>query len=173
MKSSNERWRLPVFKIIAMYPTNYSYDEQEYEWGKWKKTTFLLRHHCDLFPSQGMADQAQNHGGFRPQRVYPGNALRPQTMRWRQILSSFENAIEFVIEQDPHLERSTDLAVLLRMPFVATRNFMQQRKRKPSSPLSMHFSSQKMQRQLHPPSRMLLKPAAKRPIPLVKKVTPV
>ena len=33
-------------------------------------------------PSQGMAEQAKKHGGFRPQRGYPGNALRPQRARW-------------------------------------------------------------------------------------------
>ena len=30
-----------------------------------------------------------------------------------QILSSFENAIEFVIEQDPNLERSTDFSCVV------------------------------------------------------------
>ena len=32
-------------------------------------------------PSQGMIEQARKHGGFRPQRGYPGNALRPHGER--------------------------------------------------------------------------------------------
>ena len=57
MKFNNERRRSWAFISIAIYPTIRSYDEQ-------------------LVPSQGKVEHVEKHGSFRPQRGYPGNALR-------------------------------------------------------------------------------------------------
>ena len=54
--SSQERLRLWMFISIAMYPAIRSFDE---------------RH----LPNQGEVEQVKSHGGFRPQRGYPGNDL--------------------------------------------------------------------------------------------------
>ena len=62
-----------------------SYDEQAFhnmseESGKKeKKKKTAVKKSLQPFPNQGMVEQAKKNGDFRPQRGYPGNAIRP----WR------------------------------------------------------------------------------------------
>ena len=68
----------------AIYTAIHSYDEQAFihmSVESEKNKTVLFR----PVPSQGMVEQAKKHGGFRPQRGYPGNTLKPQTERWSRI----------------------------------------------------------------------------------------
>ena len=41
------------------------------------KKNFIVKKSLQPVPSQGMIEQAQKHGGFRPQRGYFGYALKP------------------------------------------------------------------------------------------------
>ena len=42
------------------------------------KKIFIVNKWLRAVPIQGMVEQAKTHGGFRPQRGYRGNALRPR-----------------------------------------------------------------------------------------------
>ena len=63
----------------AMYTVIRSYDEQAFD-NKVKKKP-IVKKSLRPVPSQGMVEQAKKRGGFRPQRGYPGNALRPHIER--------------------------------------------------------------------------------------------
>ena len=80
----------PDLKTTALtkviYAAIHSYDEQTFEnMSEESEKNFIVKKYplslC-LVPSQGMVKQAKKHGGFRPQRGNPGNALRPQRVRW-------------------------------------------------------------------------------------------
>ena len=60
-----------------------SSDEQAFNnmSGESEKKYFIVKELFWPVPSQGMVEQAKKHGGFRPQRGYPGEALRPQPKR--------------------------------------------------------------------------------------------
>ena len=45
---------------------------------KKKAKNYVVKKSLWPAPSQGMVEQAKKHGGFRPQRGYLGDALRPQ-----------------------------------------------------------------------------------------------
>ena len=83
MKQSHEHWRLWAFISIAMYPAICSYDEQAFDKMSEEsgKKNSIIKKSLQPVPSQGMVEQVKKHGGFRPQRGYPGNALRPQRAR--------------------------------------------------------------------------------------------
>ena len=63
----------------AMYTTIRSYDEQAFDMSeKSEKITFSLRNRCSLFQVRAWLSRLKKHGGFRSQRGYPGNTLRPR-----------------------------------------------------------------------------------------------
>ena len=69
-----------------MYTVIFSNDEEAFDdisEESEKKT--IVKKSLRPLPSQGMVEQAKKHGGFRPQRSYPGNASRPQRARWPTI----------------------------------------------------------------------------------------
>ena len=68
----------PAFISIAMYPAICSYDEQAFDnmTEESENNNFIVKKSLRLVPSQGMVEQAKKRGNFRPQRGYPGNALR-------------------------------------------------------------------------------------------------
>ena len=49
------------------------------------KKNIIIKKLLRPVPSQSMVEQAKKHSGFRPQRGYPGNALRLQRARWLRI----------------------------------------------------------------------------------------
>ena len=70
----------------AMFPAIRSDDEQAFNMSEESgKKSFIVKKSLRPVPSQSMIEQAKKHGGFRPQRGYPGNALRPQRARWPRI----------------------------------------------------------------------------------------
>ena len=75
MKYSHERWCLQAFISTVIYPAIHSYDEQAFDnmSEESKKNNFIVKK--SLRPSQVMVKQVKKHGGFRPQRGYPGNAF--------------------------------------------------------------------------------------------------
>ena len=78
---------LRTFINITMYPAIHSYDELAFNnmSEESENNNFIVKKSLWPDPSQGMVEQANKHGGFRPQRGYPGNAFRPQTARWPRI----------------------------------------------------------------------------------------
>ena len=62
----------------VMYTTIRSYDNQAFDntSEESEKKNFIAQKSLRPVPSQGMVEQAKKHGGFRPQRCYPGNASR-------------------------------------------------------------------------------------------------
>ena len=76
--------KLPIALTKAIFTAIHSYDEQEFDntSEESEKTNFIVKKSLRPVPSQGMVDQVKKHGGFRPQRGYPGDALRPQRVRW-------------------------------------------------------------------------------------------
>ena len=61
-----------------MYATIRSYDEQAFNMSEEsEKKNFIVQKSLRPVPSQGKVEQAKKHCSFRPQRGYPGNALRP------------------------------------------------------------------------------------------------
>ena len=71
----------------VLYTTISSYDEQAFDMSKESEKTTVVKKSLRPVPSQGMVEQAKKHGGFRSQPGYPGNALRPQTVRWLRFTS--------------------------------------------------------------------------------------
>ena len=68
-----------------MYPAIWSFDEQAFDnmsEESEKNKNFIVKKSLRPVPSQIMVEQAKKHGGFRPQRGYPGDALRLQRVRW-------------------------------------------------------------------------------------------
>ena len=66
-----------MFISIAIYPAIRSYDEQAFEMSEESENNnFIVKKSLQPVPSHGMIEQAKKHGSFRPQRGYPGNALR-------------------------------------------------------------------------------------------------
>ena len=63
-----------------MYPAIRSYDEQAFDNMSEEsgKKNFIVQKSLRPVPSQGMVEQAKKHGGFRPQRGYPGSAFGPR-----------------------------------------------------------------------------------------------
>ena len=73
----------PNLKTIAltkvMYTVIHSDDEQAFDTSEESgKKNFSVNKSLSSVPSQDMVEQAKKHGGFTPQRGYPGNALRPR-----------------------------------------------------------------------------------------------
>ena len=73
-----------MFISIAMCLAIWSYDEQAFDnmSEENEKKIFIVKKSLLPVPSQGMVEQARKLGHFRPQRGYPGNASRPQRVRW-------------------------------------------------------------------------------------------
>ena len=67
-----------------MYAAIHNYDEQAFDnmSEESEKKNFVVKKLLRPVPSQGMVEQAKQHGGFRPQRGYPGNARKPKRARW-------------------------------------------------------------------------------------------
>ena len=57
-----------------MYPAIHSYDEQAFDNmnEESEKETLSLRNCCGLFQVKAWSSRPKTHGGFRPQRGYPG-----------------------------------------------------------------------------------------------------
>ena len=62
-----------------IYSAIRSYDEQAFDnkSEESEKKTFIVNKSLRPVPSQGEVEQAQKHGGLRPQRGYQGNAFKP------------------------------------------------------------------------------------------------
>ena len=63
-----------------MYPAIRSYDKQAFDNMSVESVNnnFIIKKLLRPVPSQGTVEQAKKNGGFRPQRGYQGNALRPR-----------------------------------------------------------------------------------------------
>ena len=72
----------------VMYTAIRSYDEEAFDnmSEQSEKKNFIIKKSLLPVPSQVMfqvmVKQAKKHGGFRPQRGYPGNTLTPHRVRW-------------------------------------------------------------------------------------------
>ena len=66
-----------------MFPAIRNYDEQAFDnmSEQSEEKNFIVKKSLRPVPSQGMVEQAKNHGGFRPQRSYLGYVLRPHRER--------------------------------------------------------------------------------------------
>ena len=85
--SSHERWRLQVFISIAVYPAIRNYDEQAFDnmSEESENNNFIIEKLLRPVSSQGMVEQVNKHGAFRPQWGNPGYAFSPQRARWPRI----------------------------------------------------------------------------------------
>ena len=66
-----------------MYPAICNYDEQAFDYvsEESENNNFIVEKLLWPVSSQGMVEQAKNHGGFTPQQGNPGCALRPHRER--------------------------------------------------------------------------------------------
>ena len=64
-----------------------SYDEQAFNnmSEESEKINFIVKKLLQPVLSRGMVEQTKKHGGLRPQRGNPRNALRPQRAMWPRI----------------------------------------------------------------------------------------
>ena len=97
----------------------------------------LLESHAEPFSNEDLMELEQQWALEEEEEEY---AVTPSSKHLTmKILSSFENAIEFVIEQDPNLERSTDFSCVVNDALCCYKELYAAKKKKAIQPTRHAF----------------------------------